>query len=674
MSPPSSLYDAVVSQVSEFEVPSLDGYAKEAEKILSANVEVVGSEQRLVMIVSLTFVGIAILGPAILSSLNWVVWVAFSLVLGACQLLYALYQLFRILIDLVIMSVFKSVNKILRVFSCKTSNREKAAKERQRRLSRVDSLKEFKESEGGRSRTQSRQNSEGDGEGDHGQGAAAVASSPGGAGGKAGNVGGGGSGMDLSKMVERYGGVFGEVDEELNEAQEMWRQSTKDFPQATILAKTTKRLADARTGNNLKDLQFLLSGLLKRNHLGIHEDALYEHTAVGTKVDIELFQAEIDACLETLLESEELPFEEKLSFFKKERRSLGRTALCLSGGGAITMYHMGVVKAFIEAELYQSIRVFSGTSGGAITAGMLATRTEAELLRDVIVDNVSTDFKRDGSQAAQDVRWFPKLIDQLVNFTRTRVLVDRAEFKRCCDYYYGTTTFAEAYAHTKKHVSISVSNSQLGCMYSGKRRVLLNHISSPHVTVASAVAASCSLPGIMLPNKLWAKDADGNIVPFEVDGVEFIDGSILADLPFKRMSTLFNVSNFVVSQVNFHVTPFLHKLHSPKKDTRYWKILSFLDHDIRSRAQALSQLGLLPTFFGQTISGVAKQKYHGDVTIVPSFTSAETMGIKAVFNPDVKDMRHYIAGRYVCLYLLGANQSYSMTHKETNPPTVQTQP
>ena len=53
----------------------------------------------------------------------------------------------------------------------------------------------------------------------------------------------------------------------------------------------------------------------------------------------------------------------------------------------------------------------------------------------------------------------------------------------------------------------------------------------------------------MLPNKLWAKDADGNIVPFEVDGVEFIDGSILADLPFKRMSTLFNVSNFIVSQV-----------------------------------------------------------------------------------------------------------------------------
>ena len=56
---------------------------------------------------------------------------------------------------------------------------------------------------------------------------------------------GGGSGLDLAKMVERYGGVFGEGDEELDEAQEKWRHSTADFPQAAILKKTTKRLAEA---------------------------------------------------------------------------------------------------------------------------------------------------------------------------------------------------------------------------------------------------------------------------------------------------------------------------------------------------------------------------------------------------------------------------------------------
>lgn len=384
--------------------------------------------------------------------------------------------------------------------------------------------------------------------------------------------------------------------------------------------------------------------MLKRNHLGIHDDALYEHPN-GTKTVIEEFQQEIERCLQLLLDTPDLDFESKLAFFKKERRSLGQTALCLSGGGAITMYHIGVVKALIDAGLYKEIRVMSGTSGGSIIAGMVACKTEEELQRDVIVRGVSTDFKHDGSQAKLGICWFPPMKDQLLNFLRDRVLVDRHQFKRCTTYYYGTTTFAEAYEHTKKHVSISVSTSQLGESFiGGGRRVLLNHISTPHVTVASAVAASCSLPGIMHPNSLEAKDADGNIVPFEADGVEFVDGSILADLPFKRLSTLFNVSNFVVSQVNFHVLPFLHKSHSPKKTSSLWGFYSYLEHDIRSRAQALSKLGLLPTFYGQKMGGVFKQKYHGDVTIMPDFTSTESFGLSAVANPSAQDIEHYISG------------------------------
>jgi hypothetical protein len=42
----------------------------------------------------------------------------------------------------------------------------------------------------------------------------------------------------------------------------------------------------------------------------------------------------------------------------------------------------------------------------------------------------------------------------------------------------------------------------------------------------------------------------------------------------------------------------------------------------------LAKLGLLPTFFGQSIHGVVKQKYHGDVTMVPKFTPMESIGLK----------------------------------------------
>ena len=48
------------------------------------------------------------------------------------------------------------------------------------------------------------------------------------------------------------------------------------------------------------------------------------------------------------------------------------------------------------------------------------------------------------------------------------------------------------------------------------------------MTLASAVAASCALPGVMAPAKLMIKDGRGKQVPFEVDGVEWIDGSVQA--------------------------------------------------------------------------------------------------------------------------------------------------
>ena len=66
---------------------------------------------------------------------------------------------------------------------------------------------------------------------------------------------------------------------------------------------------------------------------------------------------------------------------------------------------------------------------------------------------------------------------------------------------------------------------------------------------------------VMAAAKLVIKN-NGKLKIFEVDGVEWIDGSVQADLPFKRISTLFNVSNFIVAQTNFHVVPFLNKAHS----------------------------------------------------------------------------------------------------------------
>ena len=156
------------------------------------------------------------------------------------------------------------------------------------------------------------------------------------------------------------------------------------------------------------------------------------------------------------------------------------------------------------------------------------------------------------------------------------------------------------------------------------------------------VRASCALPGVMAPAKLVVKSSSGVLEPFEVDGVEWIDGSVQADLPFQRIATLFAITSFIVSQTNFHVVPFLNKEHHPDNKSLYWKLFQTIEWDIRSRALKLSRLGLFPSIFGQDVSKVFKQKYHGNLTIVPRFTTMQTFGLKALSNPTVKDMDGYL--------------------------------
>ena len=50
------------------------------------------------------------------------------------------------------------------------------------------------------------------------------------------------------------------------------------------------------------------------------------------------------------------------------------------------------------------------------------------------------------------------------------------------------------------------------------------------------------------------------------------------------------------------------------------------------------------TFLLLNVSGVFKQRYRGDITIVPNFAVAEAVGLKAVLNPTVEDMKRYLGG------------------------------
>jgi hypothetical protein len=72
------------------------------------------------------------------------------------------------------------------------------------------------------------------------------------------------------------------------------------------------------------------------------------------------------------------PLMQKLVFFRETRHAFGRTALLLSGGASLTMYHLGVVRALYEGGLLP--RVISGSSGGSIVAAWICTATDEELM------------------------------------------------------------------------------------------------------------------------------------------------------------------------------------------------------------------------------------------------------------------------------------------------------
>jgi TAG lipase/steryl ester hydrolase/phospholipase A2/LPA acyltransferase len=178
----------------------------------------------------------------------------------------------------------------------------------------------------------------------------------------------------------------------------------------------------------------------------------------------------------------------------------------------------------------------------------------------------------------------------------------------------------------------------------GPKKLLLNHITSPHVLIWSAVAVSCSLPGIMKHKQLLAKDYYGHVVPYVSLGKEWIDGSIQQDLPMETMSSCFNVTNFIVSQVNPHVVPFIgEEINIPQlRNSPFYTLESIIAADVRHRLKMLAFLGLFPKIYGQQFN--FKQNFVGNVTIVPKFIFAESIGIKAILNPTIQDMERYIKG------------------------------
>ncbi|KAI0536079.1 acyl transferase/acyl hydrolase/lysophospholipase [Xylaria digitata] len=422
---------------------------------------------------------------------------------------------------------------------------------------------------------------------------------------------------------------------------EEWKadMSTGDY-NPEILAARLKDLDEARVAGDVRAMMHLIRTALSRDLGGMGNIDLYRHSYCGTKKLIERY---VDSALQTiasLVESstshsrvprgsynddnddddddDKLGPRDLLDAMLYARQSFGRSALLLSGGGTFGMTHTGVLKALFEAKLLP--RIISGASAGSIVCAVFCAKTDDEIpqiIREFPYGDLAV-FEEHGNEDG--------LIDHLRRLLTEGSWSDIKHLTRVMRDLLGDITFQEAYNRTRRICNICVSTASI---YELPR--LLNYVTAPNVMIWSAVAASCSVPFVFSAGALLVKNPlTGEHSPWNPTPQVWIDGSVDNDLPMTRLSEMFNVNHFIVSQVNPHVVPFLVKddVPCPSQNSHHsvvykeefdWlhTMTSLARTEALHRMQVMAEIGVFPNLVSK-LRSILSQKYSGDINILPA--------------------------------------------------------
>lgn len=245
-------------------------------------------------------------------------------------------------------------------------------------------------------------------------------------------------------------------------------------------ATTAKASSDEEalgTREAVESLRSLVEACVKNNFVGVENPRLYSETYYGTKRLAQGFIDELHASLAFLLKSSKLNEREKFSLAKHLHTNFGRTALCLSGGASFAWYHFGVVKALLDESLLPD--VITGTSGGALVAALVATRTNEELTKLLVPALAHHMDACEESLLIWGPRWW-----------RSGARFDSLAWARKCSWFCrGSTTFREAYERTGRILNVS-------CVPSDPHSptILMNYLTAPDCIIWSSVIASAAVP------------------------------------------------------------------------------------------------------------------------------------------------------------------------------------
>jgi len=119
----------------------------------------------------------------------------------------------------------------------------------------------------------------------------------------------------------------------------------------TLINKRVAMYQRMREAGDIHGLMFYLRSHLMREQFGLGDPRLWNQCHVGTKTCLVRYVNEVTECMKTVRDSAHIPEDlrdrkiprlmKKIDFFRETLHSFGHTALCLSGGAAMGMYHIG---------------------------------------------------------------------------------------------------------------------------------------------------------------------------------------------------------------------------------------------------------------------------------------------------------------------------------------------
>lgn len=384
----------------------------------------------------------------------------------------------------------------------------------------------------------------------------------------------------------------------------------KDTDETSIYdhASIRKRLINLRTLRMNKDdhgLLFALNEGVHGNMGGMGKASLYSQAQYATKRLVTEYIDEIVDSLDYLagLESAELSFESRFEFFRRASHCNGRSALMLSGGAMLGFFHLGVVKSLVEQDLLPP--VISGASAGSLIAALLGTHTNDQL-------HQFFDPKNLTMEAESEAGWLNRL------FMGSNARMDAGDLQNIINRLVPDMTFQQAYSATGRYINISVAPAEV---HQSSR--LLNAMTSPNVCVRSAVMASHAVPGVYPAVTLRAINAAGEEQDY-LPSRQWTDGSLVDDMPAKRLSRLYGVNHYIASQTNPVV---LMLLSDPKTQhgmgSLVWQIgeRTFKEWIRLGHQMSKKYTGEWTRFnlLANTLASVITQEYMADINIIPRY-------------------------------------------------------